>query len=293
MGVIVFFVGCGEKQEQQPVNRTRLNRSLYPASTGRTISRTELDTLRAHKKMHNITRDEYWDGKGGVLANDYFDVWYPAGRATVTHGMYVFDNVMKARKQFASLFGRAPEERLVVRISTDLAEYEKMMGREFWHYSDLQADTLVYQPVWILVKRGLAGIALPHEYYQWAIGRTSRLGAPRWLEEGLASYLTEEGTILLGQLREFPEWNKDMSPKRIEAILDGEEEKGPTRTAYYRSFRMVQRLVDEFGENAVLNLVTLLGQGYSLHDAFRTAFNKGYDEALEIATDYSMDVFAQ
>ena len=70
---------------------------------GPQLSETILDTLRRLKKTHNVTRDEQWPGQGGVLGNDFFEVWYPEGVTMITHGMRVVDDMMHARAKFARL----------------------------------------------------------------------------------------------------------------------------------------------------------------------------------------------
>jgi len=254
------------------------------------LSLDVLDTLRVRKKLHKITRDQYWQDRGGVLANDDFEVWYPRGRTTVTHGMRMFDEIMPAKRKFESVFGRAPAEPVVVLIPQELDVYQEWTGQDYWHYSQIRGDTLVFQPIYILVKRGLATIGVTHEYFQWAIGRLTGHGAPRWLEEGLASYYSDEAEILKAQMLEFPERRDDMTVDIVEGILDVQEEKGATRIAYYRSYLMVQQLVDTYGEPKVVEVVTLLAEGRALDEAFRGAFGKSYQDVLIIASNYTIEI---
>ncbi|MFQ5511573.1 MAG: peptidase MA family metallohydrolase [Candidatus Krumholzibacteriia bacterium] len=252
------------------------------------ISPAVRDTLRRLKKRHRINRDEYWDGDGGVLANDYMEVWYPEGRTTVTHAMRVFNILMPARHKLRTYFGTGPDERVVINCPPDLKAYKTRTGREWWYYAEISGDTLTFQPIFVLVKRGLDNVALPHEYFQWAIGKMSRHGAPRWLEEGYASYLSGEEKILESQMLEFPDGADAMEPGLLETILDSEDTKKETRIAYYRSYRMVKKLVDTYGEDSLKEAVNLLGQGHTVDDAFRGAFGNGYEDVLRVAADYSI-----
>ncbi|MEJ2722840.1 MAG: hypothetical protein P8181_17140, partial [bacterium] len=63
-----------------------------------------------------------------------------------------------------------------------------------------------------------------------------------------------------------------------------------SRIAYYRSYRMVKKLVDTYGADKVKDAVLLIGRGNTLDDAFRAAFGAGYDEVLKIASDYEVDL---
>ena len=112
-------------------------------------------------------------GEVKELVNEYLEVWYPPGRTTVTHGMYMFEEIMPARQKYEALFGNAPTELLVIRIAHELEPYKEETGREWWCYSEMRGDTLIFVPVYTLYKRGISPIAVPHEYYQWAIRKRS------------------------------------------------------------------------------------------------------------------------
>ncbi len=270
-----------EMDPEQYIPRDRATIGITPAIR---------DTLRRLKEHHRINRDETWKGEGGVLANDYMEVWYPEGRTAVTHGMRVFNVLMPALYKFKAYFGRTPDERLVINCSPHLKAYKQRTGREWWYYSHISGDTLTFQPVFVLVKRKIDGVAMPHEYFQWAIQKLSRYGAPRWLEEGIASYLAGEEDLLVAQMLEFPDATQEMSPGRIEAILDTEEKRKESRIAYYRSYRMVTKIVDTYGDDKLKQAVNLLGQGHGLDDAFKGAFGASYDEVVRVAADYSIEL---
>jgi hypothetical protein len=274
--------------DRQPQGDGRPN-YIPPANPYGRLGPAAMDTLRMLKKKHGISRDEYWENKGGVLANDYFEVWYPVGRMAVSHGMRVFNEIMPARETFEAFFGRVPQERVVIRLPSYLEQYKAWTGREWWFYSDIRADTLTLQPIFILVKRGLAHIAVPHEYHQWAIGRMTNYGAPRWLEEGIASYLAKEGKLLAGQILEFPEEARVMSPAQVEDILVKEETRQDSRIAYYHSFRMVKGIVDRYGEDKLKAMVLALADGQSLDEACQKAFNVSEKEMLGLVADHKLD----
>lgn len=249
-----------------------------------------LDSLRAKKARFRISRDQYWEDKGGVLANEYFEVWYPAGAVTVTHGMYVLEELMPARKTFEEFFGDAPRELLVIRCPPDLDAYKRDTTREWWYYAEIKADSMTFAPIWILAKRGISAVAIPHEYHQWALRKLTRDGAPRWLEEGIASYLSGEGDLLLNQMYEFADGDVSMTPERIEAVLQGEEDRRDSRVAYYHAFRMVKQLIDTHGEDRFKQAVILIGTGKTLDEAFTAAVGKDYAGVLEDAVRYSVDL---
>ena len=297
---VVALFGCGGGEEE-PAQTTDIqdhdhgelaegDRPGYvpPPTVGGGITPGARDTLRVHAKRHKIVRDEYWETKGGVLANDYFEVWYPRGRTSVTHGMFVFDALMPARFKLKNYLGEAPEEPLVIVISSYMETYKKMTGRDWWYYSEIKADTMTFQPVSVLVQRKIDHMAVPHEYYQWAIRKLSRNGAPRWLEEGFASYFSEEGGLLENQLTEFPDYARDMTADEIEVILDAEEKRSDSRIAYYRSYRMVQNLIDTYGDDKLKEVVRQLGLGTTFAAACEQAFGVSNGEVMRVATNYEI-----
>lgn len=296
---VALFAGCGGDKKQPEVAETETSSGAKPGGTEFAyppanplyrLQGSTLDSLRVKKKRFDITRDEYWEGQGGVLANKYFEVWYPEGGTTVTHAMYIVEELMPARKKFEEYLGQAPEDLFVVRNTLEIDVYKKATGREWWYYSDMKGDTATFVPVYTLYKRGISPIAVPHEYYQWAIRKTTRHGAPRWLEEGLASRLANEGPLLLDQLYEFEAENLSMTPERIDEVLQGEEDRRDSRLAYYHSYRMVERLAEKYGEDKVKSAVTLIGVGNTVDQAFTTAFGADQATVVKEALNYPVEL---
>lgn len=302
--MLAIASGCGDGKKDGEAPQSGLTRertgsgdtaadSILTLSGPRrlpTVRGEVLDSLRAKKARFGITQDRYWEDRGGVLANEYFEVWYPAGAVTVTHGMYVFEELMPARRTFEEFFGDAPLELLVIRCSPDLDAYTRETGREWWYYAEIKGDSMTLSPVWILSKRGISPVAIPHEYHQWAVRKLTRNGAPRWLEEGLASYLSGEGDVLLNQMYEFADGDISMTPERIEAVLQGEEDRRAARIAYYRAYRMVKQLIETYGEDRFKQAVVRIGEGKSLDEAFMAEVQRNYAGVLEDAVQYTVDL---
>lgn len=293
----VALAGCGGEKESEPVDTaqstpggTADDRQVPQPLPLSGISQEVVDTLRVLKTRFNISRDEYWRKTGGVLANDYFEVWYPPGRTTVTHAIRIFQQLVPARARLETEFQEVPVDPLVIYLTPDEEMYKKDTGREWWYYAVIKGDTITYSPLYPLVKRGIIDVAIDHEYYQWAIGKLSRGGAPRWLEEGLASHLCGEGDLLYSQIREFPDRTRSMRPSEIEGVLAEEATRGESRVAYYLSYRMVKKLADEYGEDKLRAVVLMLGRGYPLDETFETVFGMKYEEAVTFASDYEIEI---
>jgi hypothetical protein len=85
----------------------------------------------------------------------------------------------------------------------------------------------------------------PREYYEWTIGKLSKRHAPRWVEEGFASYLAGEAAILEDLRQDITANDIAMSTQAMESALEREKDRQETRQAYYNAYRMVEKIVDD------------------------------------------------
>lgn len=291
--LLSLMAGCSDKEKNKPHQKSdtkRLMVDVHPKSNPLGgLSYTVIDTLRAKRRIYGVVRDEYWDDKGGVLGNEYFDVWYAAGRVTVTHGMYALEELMIARRYFHRTFGTIPDEKLSVILSADMTNYLMRTGREWWYYATVKEDTVIFQPVYVLAKRGLGPIAFSHEFFQWAMERLSDNRAPRWFVEGLASLMSDESHVLIEQLWEFDPsiWRK--TPAEIETILKSEEMRDSSRIAYYHAYKMVETLESRYGFGPLTQFILRLGENEDLDAVSLEVFEKPYQEIVSIAAMYEID----
>ena len=274
--------GCGEKKE--PAKRATY---VPPRSIDRNLNPIELDSLVQMKFAYKVTRDEYWDGYGGVMANDAIEVWYPTGRVNAFQGISVLKHMELARRNMEKLFGRAPSAHLVVVCSGNLDVFREATGRDWWNDSLIKGDTLNLQSPMDLFSRGLLMTAAPHEYYQWAIDNLSSHRAPQWLDEGLASLLAKEAAVLESYTTEFGEQGTTMSFRDMEKALRDQKDRISTRRAYYNAYRMVEKLVLTRGQPAVLAFVLDCADEKDIDAASNRAFGVGYDALVEEARSWN------
>jgi hypothetical protein len=276
--VAVALASCGEKktEEAKPVKRYEA-----PASLDRELHPGELDSLKQMKATHHVTREEYWDGYGGVLANDAFEVWYPDGKVNVLQGMAMLKLADQARARALEVFGTVPSERAVIICAGDIDVYAATTGREWWHYSRIVGDTISIQPPVMLHTRGLLPVVGPREYYEWTIGKLSKGHAPRWVEEGFASYLAGEAAILEDLRQDIATNQISMPAKAMESALEREKDRQETRKAYYNAYRMVEKIVDDHGVEAMVRFVLALGENDDVGAASQAAFGAGFDDVVE------------
>jgi len=250
---------------------------------------SQLDSLREMSLRYNVTRDEYWSDYGGVLGNNYFDVWYPIGDTNIIHGMAAMRRLEEARIQGEPLFGNAPQPKLTVVCSQSLPWYEKNTGQSWWHYSRLTEDQLTFQPMMTLYQRGLIDIAIKREYFRWITRIRSAGHAPLWIEYGFASVLANERKIVEEQMGEFPNDPIAIDLAKIESDLAAEKDKKATRIAGYNGFRMVERIVAEHGAKKVGDLIVAIGTGGNIDQSCQSVFGMSYDELVAAAMEWKQE----
>lgn len=275
------LVGCGGEGDDSERKRAEIayDKLDQVREEGR-LGEEVLDSLRAMKTRFNITRDEYWGGRGGVLANDFFELWYPAGGVTVTHGMYAFGELVEAKQRFNRLFGQDPGDHLKVVCAATMLSYTEDTGLEWWVYSKIKEDEIHYQPIDVLFQRHLGEVAVRRGYYEWGISKLSGGRAPQWLLQGFSSLLSDEEWFLENNLVEFPNQEVKMEPKDVESGLGKKGDKKTYRFALYNAFRMVRRLSAEYGNDKIIEAIRFMGEGDKPESAFAEAFGRPYSEVL-------------
>jgi hypothetical protein len=230
------------------------------------------------KATHNVTRDEYWDGYGGVFANNEFEVWYPDGKVNGLQGMAMLKLAAEARAKTIKVFGKAPAERVVIVCAGDIDVYTAATGRQWWQYSRIVGDTISIQPPITLHTRRMLGIVGPREYYEWSVIKLSQGHAPRWVQEGVASYLAGEAPILEDLRQDFGD--DKMTVRAMESALEKESDRQESRRAYYNAYRTVESIAKAHGDQALGRFVVLLGEKGDADTASKEAFGQPFDDVV-------------
>ena len=72
--------GCEKQEQAEPVSDPGTGEHVPRTEAGvikeeRALYPSELDTLRVWRERLKLTRDEYWDDYGGVVANEWAGRW--------------------------------------------------------------------------------------------------------------------------------------------------------------------------------------------------------------------------
>jgi len=272
----MVVANCAKKEAAQETHAAK--RYTVPKGLDRELNESELDSLRSMKATHKVTRDEYWDGYGGVFASNEFEVWYPDGKVNGLQGMAMLKLAAEARDKTIKVFGQAPAERVVIVCAGDIDVYTATTGRQWWQYSRIVGDTISIQPPITLHTRHMLGIVGPREYYEWAVVKLSKGNAPRWVQEGVASYLAGEAPILEDLRQDFGD--DKMSVRAMESALEKENDRQESRRAYYNAYRTIESIAKAHGDQALGRFVMLLGEKGDVDAASKEAFGQPFDDVV-------------
>lgn len=286
----VILLSCGGNGEMTREERdaAALAKVKGPDRKGK-LFEDVLDSLRARKERFRITRDQYWSGQGGVLANDHFELWYPPGGSTVDHGMYAFGLLVGAKKKFHRTFGRDPGDHVTIICSSTMESFTEQTGHEWWLYSRIEGDEIQYQPIEILFMRNLGDVAVPRSYHEWGIIKLSGGRAPHWFTQGMASLLAEEEWFLEEQLEEFQGQNLKMTRGQIDSAFENLTDKRAYRIAAYNAFRMARRLVAGHGREKVAEVMVLMSGGTGAETAFEKVYGQPYGDLMEYVLTFQVN----
>ncbi len=279
--VAAALASCAGGDKEHVAEKKAPHRYTVPKELDRELNNNELDSLQSMKLTHHITRDEYWDGYGGVFASDEFEVWYPDGKVNALQGMAVLKLASEARAKVLKVFGQAPVGRVVIICAGDIDMYTAQTGRQWWQYSRIVGDTISLQPPINLHTRGLLTIVGPREYYEWAIGKLSKGHAPRWIEEGFASYLAGEAAVLEDFRQDFGTAPVAMSTREMESALERESDRQESRRACYNAYRTVEEIVRAHGEESLARFVIELGESGDVDAASKAVFGEDFDKVVD------------
>jgi hypothetical protein len=287
--VAVLIAGCGKGGDEPDRQQTAAEEIRRRETAGPPLSDEVMDSLRTLAVRYNVTREEYWEGKGGVLGNEILEVWYPPGKTTVTHGMHTLAEMMKARDKTRRYFGQAPDESLKVVCAMSMASYREKTGREWWVYGKVDNNEIYLQPIEVLYQRTLLDIAISRCYFEWAVGRLSGDRAPAWLRHGLASLLSDEDWVLENQLNEFPDERINMTLADVESGLHNFVDKKSYRVALYNAFRMTRTLAAGSAREKLLETIRMMGTGADAAAAFEDVYGSTYGDLTAGALDFKVN----
>jgi len=282
--VALAAASCGDKQKKE--DQAKAFDYEKPPERDRGLNQTEVDSLRSMKITHHVTRDDYWDMNGGVVANARMEVWYASRKIYVLQAMAVLKQMDQMADQIQKNFGNIPAEKVVVFTAPNLETFRKATGKDWWNYAQIKGDTINMQTPMTLYMRGLLQVAARREYSRWAMQRLTAGKAPEWLVWGMASYLGDERDVFRGQRKEYATIPLRMEMADIEKQLKNDNDRLPARRALYNAYLMVDQLVETNGMPSVAAFMLALAEEKDANAAAQRVFSKSYHDVLAQAQSW-------
>jgi hypothetical protein len=233
----------------------------------------------------DLSVDTFDRDYGGRMADDHFELEYPFTPAGKLPGVAFFELTGPAYEAVRDKLGLVPEDRVKLRGVTTMEEYNMATRKEWWDYGDIHEERITFEPIPILFQRGLAPIALAHEYAKYMMQKTAGEELPLWMLEGFASLAADEGPVLRNQLRvrvgNEEDFDPVMTPEEVEETLGNVYEMDVCRIAYYNAFLMARKVQEEFGWETVALVFPTLRETGSVEETSRVVFGMEYEELLD------------
>lgn len=205
------------------------------------------------------------------------------------------DFTSRESQHFSVSFDRGSHDDIRHTVLSILEEAHRTMGRDLGVYPERIIPVILYtQKTFFDVTRapGWAGglydgkIRLPvsglvndeaeltriltHEYVHALVHQLSG-DCPRWINEGLAEYLSREEVPRIGQRIPLTQLERYFPSSPVNAVA----------IAYAESHAAVDYLIERYSLNDLLELLKKLGQGIPFTDAFAEVYYIDYSQFLE------------
>jgi hypothetical protein len=247
------------------------------------------DSLLSPIESYGLTIDDYHPVNGGVMANKDIALYYPPHELLRFVAVKSFGEILDGYDKIRAEIGRPAPGRIVIIGTKDLEEYAAITGKEWWYYATIRGDTIICEPLNILLKRwdpvtekSLASIGLTQRMAQMSLNRLSGGRIPAWLKEAIASYLADERAVLRMQIHQFEDQLIGYSPtvEELERSILAADDMALSRSSYFYAYRMLENLLEEHEFSAVKGFVRRLGEGATLDEASAAEFGVNYAELI-------------
>lgn len=267
--IIVFIVmGCGEGKKEENATQTDFR---IP------------DSLLSPLDGYKLTRDDYHPVNGGIMESAEIILHYPSSEVARYVAVETFGAAREAYNLIQENIGPLADGKIVLIGAEDLDEYRFLTRKEWWYYGVVRGDTIYFEPFDIMLKRTILKAGVTQKMAQMALEKRSGGSVPLWMKEGIASRIADEWPIIRTQMAEFRDgiYETELSPERIEEVLEAADDRPLTRIAFYCSYVMVNRLVQEFDMERILTFLDLLAGGRSKDEASMEVFGVDYASLLD------------
>jgi hypothetical protein len=266
--MLALAIGCGKgaKEKKEGTEAFRVPDSLIAPIVG-----------------YRLTVDDYHVVNGGVMANAEIELHYPASEIARYIAVKIFGIAKAAYEKVSKEIGSPAEQKLVLIGTVDLDEYLLMTRKEWWYYGFVKGDTIIFEPLDIMLKRSVAEPGITNRIAQVAINRRSGGRSPFWLKEAVATRVADEIKLLKMQMPEMQYEGRNMNPppEEVESAIAAGSDRETSRIAYYAAYRMLDKLLTMHSMGDVMSFFDRLREGKTLDEASRDAFGVPYGTLID------------
>ncbi|MCP4545739.1 MAG: hypothetical protein GY835_04630 [bacterium] len=182
-------------------------------------------------------------------------------------------------------------------IPHDAKEYAKTYGLSWWLPGDMWQGGIVLEPIAMITARGIALEVLTRLYVEWQIRERTGDRLPYWFIYGAGAMFGGEGWILKGQvdalvgvveiecdqatmIRDLELFrDREMMLREAEVPGTHEAERNRCRIAFWRSYRLAEKIILNEGVSTFRNVIQALEDDGDL--SFASAVLKVYGKDIE------------
>jgi len=166
----------------------------------------------------------------------------------------------------------------------DIPDWRRLSGRDFWVTHLTNGPTIHIQPISMLFRRTLAGHVAYASVAEALLDVKTHGRIPRWLREGISSYLAQEGFEHLSFVYEFRVNGSEvlMTPAEVAENVYPLVDRQKGRTARYNAFLMVWHLSETWGWSKVQDLLDAVEAGAEFGDAVESVYGIDHEEWLAL-----------
>ncbi len=232
--------------------------------------------------LQKAGREEAVEAKFKVQQSPHFDLSSNAQTIDVELTRSILEELEDDYNQFSSLFGIQLSSPVPVLL---YADQEFRQATNAPHYIEGLNDGKIRIPVHGLsaITPNLA-VAIKHELSHTFIRMKSEDRAPRWLQEGMAQYLSIPG--LCGSNN--PWWGifRQIDPvpiSNLDQLLQPSSGSSDATHAYLEALSIVCYVSETFGEDSLQRILTEVSQSPDFNSALQTEF---HDNPQQFETDW-------
>jgi len=175
-----------------------------------------------------------------IASSDHFELVYPSAQEPWVKQTL---STLEAWRQKLGAHAEVLPPRVRVETWDRMEEFVRATGQPGWTAAASEGESIALQPLAVLARKRILNQALKHELTHLVVHKLGAKGVPRWYEEGLVLYLSEE------RIENSPLTEK--AGHELEATISQPRSEQEMKAAYAEALERVRQLARREGEGAL------------------------------------------